>query len=219
MTGVIIFLYINYLFICYTSEAWAACQWALLILQAFSHFTYVTAHSDSPSFLSVHLHHRSFSNPSLALPTSQLILQPFCCFTYITAHSDSPSFLSLHPRHSSFSNPSLALPMSQLILQPFHYFTYVIAHSDSPRFPSLYLRHSSFSNPSVASHTSQFIPQSFFRFFYVTRCSLNSPSEPPMISWCFKIFWYKIISQIYEGQSNENGSDAKTYIEHLLPEK
>ena len=29
----------------------------------------------------------SFSNPSLALPTSQLILQPFRCFTYVTGTS------------------------------------------------------------------------------------------------------------------------------------
>ena len=51
-----------------------------------------SAHSDSPNFLSLHLCHSSFSNPSLALPTSQLILQPFCCFTHGTAHS--PTLLS-----------------------------------------------------------------------------------------------------------------------------
>ena len=45
------------------------------------------------SFPSLRLRHSSFSNPSLALPTSQLILQPFRCFTYVTAHS--PAFLSL----------------------------------------------------------------------------------------------------------------------------
>ena len=60
---------------------------AELILQSFSHFTYVTAHSDSPNFPSLHLRLSSFSNPSFALPTSQLILQPFRCFTYVTTHS------------------------------------------------------------------------------------------------------------------------------------
>ena len=104
-----------------------------LILQAFSHFTFITAHSDSPRFLSLHLSHSLFSNPSLALPTSQLILQPFPHFTYVTAHS--PTLPSLYLCHSSFSNPSLALPMSQLILQPFHCFTQVTAHS-STLFPS-----------------------------------------------------------------------------------
>ena len=46
-------------------------EWAELILQAFSHFTYIRAHCDSASFPSLHLRHSSFSNPSLALPTSQ----------------------------------------------------------------------------------------------------------------------------------------------------
>ena len=72
---------------------------AELILQAFSHFTYVTAHSHS--FPSLHLRHSLFSNPSLALPTSQLILKPFCCFTYITAHS--PTLVLLLLRHRSFT--------------------------------------------------------------------------------------------------------------------
>ena len=72
-----------------------------LILQAFSNFTYVTAHSDSPSFPSLYLRHSSFPNPSLALPTSQLILQPFLCFTYVTAHS--PTLLSPLLRHRIFT--------------------------------------------------------------------------------------------------------------------
>ena len=80
------------------------------ILQAFSHFTYVTAHY-SPSFPSLHLRHSSFSNSSLALPTSQLILQPFRRFTYVIAHS--PTLPLLHLRHSSFSNPSFASTTSQ----------------------------------------------------------------------------------------------------------
>ena len=55
----------------------------------------------SPSFPLLHLHHSSFSNPSLALPMSQFILQPFCCFTYITAHY--PTLLSLLLRHRIFT--------------------------------------------------------------------------------------------------------------------
>ena len=160
----------------------------ILILQAFSHFTYITAHSDSPSFLSLHLHHNSFwfSKLSVTSPTSQLILilQAFCHFTYITAHSDSPSFQSLHLHHSSFwfSKLSVTSPTSQLILilQASCHFTYVTAHS--PTLPSLYLCHNSLSSPSVASPTSQLILQPFFCFSYVTRFSLTSPGKPPMIS-------------------------------------
>ena len=55
----------------------------------------------SPSFPSFHLHHSSFSNPSLALPTSQLILQPFRCFTYATGHF--PTLLSLLLYHRIFT--------------------------------------------------------------------------------------------------------------------
>ena len=101
--------------------------------------------------LSLHLRHSLFSNPSVALPTSQLILQPFRSFTYVTAHS--PALLSLLLRHNSFSNPSVALPTWQLILQPFRRFTYVTAHY--PTLPFLHLCHSTFSNPSFASPTSQ----------------------------------------------------------------
>ena len=85
---------------------------ALLILQPFRHFTDVTAHSPTLSLL--HLRHSSFSNPSVALPTSQLILQPFSrlptsqfilqpfrCFTYVTAHS--PTLLSLLLRYRFFT--------------------------------------------------------------------------------------------------------------------
>ena len=58
---------------------------ALLILQPFRHFTYVTAHS--PTLPSLYLRHRSFSNPSVASLTSQLILQPFFRFSYVTGSS------------------------------------------------------------------------------------------------------------------------------------
>ena len=67
----------------------------------------------SPTFTSPHLRHNSFSNPSIALPTSQLILQPFRCFTYVTARS--PTLPLLHLRHSSFSNPSFASSTSQAL--------------------------------------------------------------------------------------------------------
>ena len=43
----------------------------------------------------------SFSNPSVALPTSQLILLPFRCFTYITAHS--ATLFSPFLRHRLFT--------------------------------------------------------------------------------------------------------------------
>ena len=83
--------------------------------------------AQSATFPSLHLRQSSFSNYSVALPTSQLILQPFHCFTYVTAHS--PIFLSLYLRHSLFSNLFVALPTSQLILQLVRCFTYVAAHS------------------------------------------------------------------------------------------
>ena len=55
----------------------------------------------SPTFPSLHLRLGSFSNPSVALPTSQLILQTFRCFTYATAHS--PTLLSLLLSHRLFT--------------------------------------------------------------------------------------------------------------------
>ena len=80
----------------------------------------------SPTFQSLHQHHSSFSNPSVALPKSQLILQPFHCFN-VTAHS--PILPSLYLPHSSFSNRPIASPMSRLILQPFFCFSYITGSS------------------------------------------------------------------------------------------
>ena len=57
----------------------------ILILQAFRQFTYVTAHS--PTLPSLYLRHNTFSNPSIASPTSQLILQPFFRLSYVTGFS------------------------------------------------------------------------------------------------------------------------------------
>ena len=48
---------------------------------------YSHSRAHSPTFPSLHLRHNSFSNPSVASPTSQLILQPFFCFSYITSSS------------------------------------------------------------------------------------------------------------------------------------
>ena len=68
------------------NELWRRWSEALLIIQPFRYFTYITSHSPSPS---------------VALPTSQIILQPFRCITYVTAHS--PTLLSLHLRHKLFT--------------------------------------------------------------------------------------------------------------------
>ena len=67
----------------------------------------------SPTFPSLHLRHNSFSNPSVALPTSHFILEPFRRFTYVTANS--PTLQLLHLRNSSFSNPSFASSPSQAL--------------------------------------------------------------------------------------------------------
>ena len=63
--------------------------------------TMSSAHSST--FPSLHLRHNSFSNPSVALPTSQLILQPFRCFTYVTVHSLTLSLLLRHKLFTQFS--------------------------------------------------------------------------------------------------------------------
>ena len=139
---------------------------AELILQPFRHFTYVTTHS--PTLPSPYLCHSSFSNPSVASPTSQLILQPFFLgaelilqpfrhFTYVTAHS--PTLPSLYLRHSSFSNHSVASPTSQLILQPFFRFSYVT--SSSPGEPPMLL-----INKKIQKNTQTHISLTFFNFFF-----------------------------------------------------
>ena len=92
---------------CDVSEATEGLQneEALLIFQPFRRFSYVTAHSPHQTTLpSLHLRHRSLSNPSVASPTSQLILlirQPFRRFTYVT--TCSPTLLSLHLCHMHFT--------------------------------------------------------------------------------------------------------------------
>ena len=111
-----------------------------LFLQPLRPFTYVTTHS--PTLLVLYIRHSSFSNPSVASPTSQFILQPFFRFSYVTSSDHSPTFPLLHLRHNSFSNPSVALPTSQLILQAFRCLTYVTVHSST--LLSLLLRHKLF---------------------------------------------------------------------------
>ena len=79
---------------------------AELILQFFRHFTYVTAHS---SILpSRYPRHSSFSNPSVASPTSQLILQSLFRFSYVTGSSHTspgePPMIYLPPQIDKFSS-------------------------------------------------------------------------------------------------------------------
>ena len=120
---------------------------ALLILHSSRHFTYVTAHF--PTLPSLCVRHGSFSNPSVASPTSQLFLQPLFRYFYVTGSS-----LTLPGEPPcSFSKLPVTSPTSHLILQPFRRFTYVTAHSAI--LPLLHLLHSSFSNPSFASPKSQ----------------------------------------------------------------
>ena len=63
--------------------------------------SYRRSRAHPPTFQSLHLRHNSFSDPSVALSTSQLILQPFRCFTNVTAHS--PTLLSVLLRHRLFT--------------------------------------------------------------------------------------------------------------------
>ena len=130
--------------------------------EALRRFTYGTAHY--PSLPSLYLRHNSFSNPSVASPTSQLILQPFRCLTYVTSHSTS--LPSLYLRHSSFSNPSVASPTSEFIHQHFFRFSYVTGSSltspgESPMLQMLQniglnrvLRHTRNLTQTVSSNSS-----------------------------------------------------------------
>ena len=147
---------------------------------------HLSCKAHSPTFLSLHLRHNSFSNPSVALSTSQLILQPFHCFTYVTAHS--PTLPLLHLRHNSFSNPSVALSTSQLILQAFRCFTYVTAQS--PILPLLHLRHNSFSNPSVGELSSNLtVTSPTVRHNSFSNPSIALPTSQPILQ-TFRCFTY-----------------------------
>ena len=125
-----------------------------------SALTITMSSAHSPTFHSLHLRHKSFTNRSFAFLPSQAVLRHKP--SYVTmSRAHSPAFPSLHLRHNSFSNPFVALPTSQLILQPFcrftyvtvilqplRCFTYVIAHS--PTLLSLLLRHRLFNYRHLA---------------------------------------------------------------------
>ena len=94
---------------------------AELILQTFSHLTYVTAHS--PTLPSLYLRHNSFSNPSVAPPTSQLILQPLFRFSYVTGFSlTSPGEAPMAQVHTLKTN-KLGININSLLLDYFLFFT------------------------------------------------------------------------------------------------
>ena len=82
--------------------------------QPFCHSTYVTTHS--PPLPSLYLRHSSFSNPSVASPTSQLILQPLFPFSYVTSSSlNSPGEPPLvnHSRSCIWKVPEILLDVNR----------------------------------------------------------------------------------------------------------
>ena len=108
--------------------------------------------NNSPTFPSLHQCHSSFSNPSVALPTSQLILQPFSCFTNDTANS--PTLLSLLLCHTLFTYVTWrAVPVMNIVL---HFF--VLAQGKYLR-PFLYLQWHS-RKQQILSH-----PPTPFKYF------------------------------------------------------
>ena len=103
-----------------------------LILQPFSRFTYVTAHS--PTLPLCRLRHSSFSNPSAASPTSQLILQAFFrfsyvrLFTYVTWRAAHVSLTLQLPFSSRFAMTILCLTV--VGSKPLHVFHFLIVDYD-----------------------------------------------------------------------------------------
>ena len=98
-------------------------------------------------FTSIHLRHSSFSNPSVALLTSQLILQPFRCFTYISAHS--PTLFSLLLRHWLFT---------YVTWRAAHDISILFSVSNSVKFTfntHLYTFHHKFSNKKETNEAQQ----------------------------------------------------------------
>ena len=151
-------------------------------LCSFSHLSVTsptTAHS--PILPSLYLRHSSFSNPSVASPTSQFSLQPSFRFSYLTSSSlNSPG------EKSSFSKLSVTSPTSQVILQPFRRFTYVTAH---------------YPNDSVALPTSQLILQTFLCFTYVTA---HSPTLLPLLLRYRLFTWRAAQGQFCIRKQNKN---------------
>ena len=97
------------------------CKYETLILQPFSHFTYVTTHC--PTLPSLYLRHSSFSNPSVASPTSQLILQPFFCFSYVIGFSlTSPGEPPMVCHHFQASNIEISTSQADCYLAYIAYY-------------------------------------------------------------------------------------------------
>ena len=130
--------------------------------------------SPSPTLPSLNLRHSSFSNPSVASPTSQLILKPFFRFSYVTGSSltslgEPPGELSEElvtqekRKKGWIMNCDVGEVTERLEKELCYDYNYELC---------------SFSNISVTSPTAQLILQPFFRFSYV---SGSSPGEPPML--------------------------------------
>ena len=135
----------------------------------------------SPILPLLHLHHNSFSNSSIALPTSQLILQPFLHFTYVTTHFTT--LPTLYLRHSSFSNPSVALPTSQFILQ--HSFA-------SPTSQALHLIHLASRPWFFHAPSNQCNLLFIFCFFQEKQLSLTETIKYEINKYMFKFIIFKI---------------------------
>ena len=86
-----------------------------LILQPFCHFIYAITHS--PTLPSLYLPHSSFSDPSVASPTSQFILQPFFRFSYVTSSSLNSSGEPI----MSFTSSYIRLTPIDLLLVAYQY--------------------------------------------------------------------------------------------------
>ena len=93
----------------------------ILILQAFRHFTYVTGHF--PTLPSLQLRHSSFSNPSVASPTSAhsltllSLLLRHRIFTYITwraAHAITVIHMRVFALHSFLNRLTLCRLISDV---------------------------------------------------------------------------------------------------------
>ena len=104
----------------------------------------------SPTFPSLHLCHNSFSNPSVALPTSQLIPQPFRCFTYVNLIL-KPFFRFSYVTGSSLTSPGeppmIASTSCLLLLLFFSSYSSLLSSSSPPL--------SSFSPPVFALWTPE----------------------------------------------------------------
>ena len=105
----------------------------------------------STTFLSLHLHHNSFSNPSslylchssfsnpsIASPTSQFILQPFFCFFYVTSSSLNSPGKPPTMNHTSLT-AWLHLSFVYLVVNKVHYIFEISFPAYSHRFSRIFL--------------------------------------------------------------------------------